>query len=1088
MNLRNIFTLLLVGLFLSQVAETTLNGIPYNSLTSFQQKIERADFASSTDQDQSSDEKSSVEKNNDIIVPTLIKSKNNDEAYAGLISTEVNQTSNPNELTELRKSFLSQVKNSYDPVSVRRFSTETFTFFVAVGAVTYNSMWIKSHGDPLAMERHIMSLKDPVAHISFYAFMQSQGVFINFHTSKAKFAAMDATTRQQMLVKLSYSGMAVGSLASSVVADLGQTITQCVDQWFKGKTDEASLQSCNQAWNQWTARKKMTQYFPQIITMWASQAATEFIEKNAVKTFNKISLKKMGGSALKENFLKMAHKIKSVDVVMMCIPGEGWTAKGIKFLGSATRIALFISADQIITKYANRPLNNIVIPFMSYYDFKDFNSLWQQADLANWDPAKIRYINNNHAAEFQKEINNYTENMQAWRNHLNEDAELDLMGWNDMTKKVLNQIDYSYKFYREFSDSYFESMSIKNQVSLGQLDATALNQISGYPFRTLPFYGVKPGLYKTADGSSLNDYYLLNPRALEIKQKEHLLNTAKNFQQKKYKFSQLEENKIYQKIISNLLSQKNNLMAEGLLLLNESLSDYELGIKEIGIAAAGKVGIATGNYSLGLIGYVAEKKAKYDMNKYSKEFTHVLVKLKSNIGNPQPIIYPFAGFSQAVAANSIYKSSGVSADYSTWSIKEKYKFNKSSDLMMYQIICADQMARLNRYVINKNYKVLNASWLQPEFIPPTLLNKDPDREQFCNSISTSTNLYNSLISDQSLQKYFIANFNTNLFGSADAKINQAAFEKWWIKNVKIPMNIEFKNMDAKYKIVFKEAFDNFKGNRSLYDKATDIGNHHKFYYPLSLEKSLKAESNVYLQLINRAFTENRAADKAARSFIEEEKNKRFSVSDSFIEYGKNLLNFTTDALSRVVNIYHVGTDAKTDFILKATENSNQKAFESVYSHKVKKEIANLYLALNDYYKFVGADDDQFENYIIQSKKIDTAINEILVRAGLKTHVKIISTEDNFDLSGAMSGTENSQLQYADVKIENLGSQQRIIISAVQGIRQVESEIRRFIRMGMTLKNSLALDNKEMSDALIQNMKLNELPKIKVQRSQSVLGQ
>ena len=109
---------------------------------------------------------------------------------------------------------------------------------------------------------------------------------------------------------------------------------------------------------------------------------------------------------------------------------------------------------------------------MSYYDFKDLNSLWQQADLANWDPAKIRYINNNHAAEFQKEINNYTENMQAWRNHLNEDAELDLMGWNDMTKKVLNQIDYSYKFYREFSDSYFESMSIKNQVSLGQLDAT----------------------------------------------------------------------------------------------------------------------------------------------------------------------------------------------------------------------------------------------------------------------------------------------------------------------------------------------------------------------------------------------------------------------------------------------------------------------------------------------------------------------------------------------------------------------------------------------------------------------------------------
>jgi hypothetical protein len=227
-----------------------------------------------------------------VAVPILIKNSNGQPiaAIGGFLGAELTPQP-PNALTILRAELyrqqrVAEEKAAKDGVvwsTTKRFPIESMTFFIAIGGVTFNSMWIKSHGDPLQMERHIMSLKDPIAHISFYAFMQAQGIYMNFHTRGAKFQAMDASTKQQTLRVLSYKGMAIGSLASSIVADLGQSAKMCVDSWIKGKTDEKSLASCNQAWANWTVRNKFTQYFPQVISMWAAQAATEVAERGAVE-------------------------------------------------------------------------------------------------------------------------------------------------------------------------------------------------------------------------------------------------------------------------------------------------------------------------------------------------------------------------------------------------------------------------------------------------------------------------------------------------------------------------------------------------------------------------------------------------------------------------------------------------------------------------------------------------------------------------------------------------------------------------------------------------------------------------------------
>lgn len=1079
-----------------------------------------------------------------------------------------------------------------------RFTSETFTFFVAVGAVTFNSMWIKSHGDPLAMERHILSLKDPIAHVSFYAFMQANGFYTNFHKGRQKFAMMSAANRSRMLTRLSYEGMAVGSLASSIVSDLGHSITQCVDKWFEGKKDEASLQSCNEAWKEWTVRKKMTQYFPQIITMWAAQRGTELIERGAIKAFKRVSASdwaKATGETLKslttrhvtkEAVLELGTKISAADVVLTFTPGAGWISKGARLvgkLGAVTRIALFITVDQIVTAYLNRPLNNVVIPFMSYYDFKDFNALWLQADQGNWDSAKIVQLNHQHADRFEEEIHNYTQNMQQWRNHLNEAFDMDLAGWMEMTKKLLHQEDYAYQFYDEFASNLSENYSTRQGVSDGTKDKAELNYITGYPFRTLPFYGVKPKEYKDK-GVNMNDLYLTKPQVLERAQKKYVLEVAKKYKDKKYIFQDVDENKMYQDIIINLNSGDNLTMARGILLLKDLYATYELGIKEASFAATSQVLGNMGNGSMVLTGWVAQKKAEYDMTKYSKEFTNFFSSLRSELGTPYPIIYPFAGFSQAVAASSKFKSSGEMADYSKWSINKLYSFNKISDLMMFNMMCGGLNAQVKKMK-------LGVAWMTPEFVPPSILNISDRRNSFCGTVTTSTNMYSSAVDGKNLQKYFIENLDSSIIKDyADE-----SFDKWWEVRAKAPLKAEFKDYDKKYKELTKEAFSSFRGTASTYNAVKDVGNHFKFYYPASLQKSLKAETNVYLQLINRALYQdyqltNGEKEKSEKTQKTIALKKEFNDNLQKVKEEKRtdvlgikkLWNWvwdnSIDTTKRVVNIYHNSTEDSKDYVRKATTQITDKGFNSIYyPMKTENDILVLNQLMTDYYKFIGTQENRFDDYIAHAKKVDTAISEILVRAGFlvkgdkkqedilmedlfsasgnenstttyisadigkKTELvtykdKVVhfssqlialvsstaSRQEDIDLYlekfnkavsnldwqlgneknriqlhqlsrqfvesikslsavplksrnlletkqktqnivvrfGKMMSAFESELEKNEKKATDLSSRSRVILAAVQGLRQVESEIKRYIRMGMLLSNSLELDNLE----------------------------
>lgn len=1010
--------------------------------------------------------------------------------------------------------------------TTKRFAPETFAFFVASGAVTFNTMWIKSQGDPLAMERHIMSLKDPIAHISFYAFMQANGIFTNFHTSKASFQALDASTKRQMMVKLSYAGMAVGSLASSVVSDIGQSIVTCSKKWIQGKKDEESLESCNMAMKQWTVRKKTNQYFPQIISLFASQAVTELVENSAYRAFERMAIKSFAQKYLtRRALLSMAYNISSADVVLTCIPYAGeakWVSKGLKFVGTVTKLSAFVAVDHLLSSYINRPISNILKPtFFDNKNVPNMNASWLAADSINWDDSKstskarsktidekiMPHLQKNMIGmynikfgedvdslkeTFPKDIESYTEEMQAWRSHLNESADADLAGWEEMTKKLLNQIDFSYQFYKKFTNELYTTLNTSSEVAKGELAPSAMSIISQYPLnRVLPFYGVKPGPLLKESAMKFNDKYLSDPIEVEKLQREHILNVAGAFAKQKLTFKDKHgENKIYNQILAQLNSNRIMTMMNGLVQLRKVYNQVTASNAPTYSSPTTMAPVSSYN----------------DGPYYDSYFQNVITALFNQIGNPTPIMDPLASFSQATAAHTVFKGMDDLADYSHWSVRKKYQFNKVTDLMIYKIVCGDQKGSLNQV------KTAGVNWLTPEFNPPSLLKKDEDRNHFCKTMTNSSNLYYGKIDHETVSSYVRKNFNFAAMGDYTKAQNPDIFEKWWIANAKKPMEKEFQAYDIQYKKAYEKAYDNFIGDGTWYENMVDTLNTSNEYLPKSIRESLQTENSVYLQLINRALIEKPVKVRSINP------KKEFKI-------GTIIKGITLGPIFSPVAVTPKA-EVRTDYLLQANHKTKNGSFDPIYNVQ-RVEVMRLHDLLNKSLTFIEgykrslgsyewnrsdktyaavADNtrvakmkmdlsilkfgkkelpkdfiaaaqkmkaeraQKFNDYIENSKKIDKAINDILVSAGLKRLVKKAEAQLTEEQMAEMafagmlateSGNESTEDVYEDLNVKDPTFRQKVIIAAVKGIRQVEGETRRFIRMNTLLSNRLYVENQEI---------------------------
>lgn len=443
----------------------------------------------------------------------------------------------PNYVAELRKMITGLQKEQYQHTKDMgwfkktniEFVPQSIAFFLAHGMVIYEEAWRTSGGDPLEMEKHILSLKDPVAQFSMYTFMQATGFYVHFSANRLR-ANIDDLTRMRMMRRFSYQGLAFGSLVSSLVTDVFAPIGTCLKAQFNGdkrfiqKYNEECVMGLTAAWSQWTYKKKFNQYTPQIISALIGQGVSEVIEIGAVTSARALSTKipwqKIAAATVKKEFFSVS-KI-AVNIAGFITPGVG-QAKTFMFLGSVLKAVNFIGAGIILTPYIYRPINNIILPFEFTLDADMLNTYLNSADRMNWDkntttsvlPAVVsgakgeyqihqrileqssKNVNsekfkeiNNKFENLPHEIDNFTEVVQAWRSHLNMKNEEHLANWLEFTVKILNQVGLSHKFYKTYIQNLYKTLAIEQSIKAGAATKESTANNNFFPYRQFPLYGV----------------------------------------------------------------------------------------------------------------------------------------------------------------------------------------------------------------------------------------------------------------------------------------------------------------------------------------------------------------------------------------------------------------------------------------------------------------------------------------------------------------------------------------------------------------------------------------------------------------------
>jgi hypothetical protein len=671
----------------------------------------------------------------------------------------------------------------------KRFIPESATFAIAGGGVYFLTLMAKTNSDPAMMVKHIESLRDPIAHLSFYSFMAANGLYINFKTK-----GMDPMTKQLAMKTLQYKGMAAGSLASSITADVMSVFTECTKGWINNKNDEQSYAACDEVLKTWTLRNKFTQYVPQILSLVVSQYASDAVAwgKGAL-TQNKLSvsaLQKTEAGAIK------LFKISAATIDIGLTMGGGIVVKSIGWLGKLTTFGTFLAVDHMLTPSIMRVGNNLLQPFFFQFDVNKLDQMMVRASQSGWSSETAQKNKNSCKGRVQvctffnelpKEIENLTYRMQQWRLHQNSKVEADIEGWISESTKLLHQIDFSKNFYRSYLENLYNTLQRADQVKKGEFTdepQRAWSTKTIYPYRTLPLYGVKTGL--DFKGEKESDLYLRKPWQLQEAQHKYLIAVSDQFLNNIMSFNldKYSEKKFYD-ILIGLKSDSVELQAKYLLQIVYPMQMLNPELNNAGEALG-------------------------------PEFTSALHKLKTAIGNPNPVMEQGAGFSQAYISNSTNLSSSEAAKFSMDT--GIYRFNKATDLLFYNMICGQPNAHIDESV----FSGLN-------FMPAKLITTKSDQLNLCgrnNGTVSTDNLYKFKIpsgsKNMSATEFLVSNLNQNLIGDITDSDGGSNFNQWWAQNTLPVVQSKFKNLDSRYQTLVTQAYGNILDQRGFLDFTLDL--------------------------------------------------------------------------------------------------------------------------------------------------------------------------------------------------------------------------------------------------------------------------
>lgn len=933
------------------------------------------------------------------------------------------------------------------------FAPQSLAFFLAHGMIISSEAWLASDGDPLKMEKHILSLKDPVAQLSMYTFMQATGFYVHFNAKKLG-ANIDDLTRARMMRRFSYQGLAFGSIVSALTADIFAPVATCLkakfnsDKRFIKKYDEECVVSLTHSWSSWTWQKKINQYAPQIFTAVVTQAVSELIHIGSVSlgqgianlgkaATKKISWQSLASLAVKKEFFTV-RKI-AVNIAGLITPGVG-EAKIFKFIGQIIMATNFIGVSDVLTPYIYRPFNNLLLPFEFQFEANKMNQLLNRANHFNWDTDNINLarqkieankeaerasksakkikelnyeeiqnsgtllgLNENYTFEgIDKEIDNFTEVAQAWKAHLNMHNEQSLTNWLEFSTKILNQISLAKMFYTNYIQSFYNSLSIGHQIKTGATTAENKFNNNYFPFRLFPLYGV--GFLqstfdknKTEDSSEkpplISNLYLDTPQHMEKYQLKTIAYAVKKIKELMAKASNSTSKKL------NISTQAENVFKTIIDMLESD---------NIDTIAQGLIKINT------ILEIYGTPSKEYQFKNNDPVFFELVNLLRQMIGNPYPILVQGAGFSQAFNVHSTTKEISTNAAYPLTG--PTYHFNKDADYLTYQMICGPSIGKLTENQL-----------MSDNFLPPSILREGSKPLQLCNSHSTlvrSENLYSMQlnnakeVNNKSLREsknfnitsYLVEFFDYNAFG--DFRSSPPEVEAWWLDNVEKGTKPRLSKMDEDYARLVTKVQDTLYGTSYGADttlstvgyaltKASDWLNFSK-YLPKNIELTLKWQLEFYLIILQSIYD---------NSMSEANQKKQLN----YLEIARNNAEFS---------------------------NKHQDIF-------IKKSqlIDNLHKAFDEYFLQMRPDAQlNLDDYVKLSEKITNQINEVKIQYGLAERDNEKSTE-----------TTTILLPLDEKKSNAFNLKQKAALSAINGLVLLEADIKRFIFFKIQLSSSLNIE-------------------------------
>ncbi len=910
------------------------------------------------------------------------------------------------------------------------FVPDSITFAIAGGLVYFTQLQIATKSDPELMVKHIEALKDPIAHISFAAFMVANGIYIDMKTR-----GLDPMTKQLAMKTLTYKGLAVGSFASSLTADLLVTMKECTKGWITNKNDPASQAACDYSYKQWTNRSKYVQYTTQILALIVAQKATEVVEAGTRGIGRTVI--KPGAKALESTFVKLL-KVSAANVDL-AFSGGTWWIKAIRWGGKLTKFSMFLAVDHYVAPHVNRAGNNLLQPAFFDFDAMALGKSLARGSKHNWNVTAADKANESFQ-NFPKQIENFTERMAQWRMHLNAKAEANLAGWLDVSSKLLHQVDYSKNFYLKYVDNLFDTLNRQHLINQGEFNdapsrAWALER--KYPLRLLPLYGVKSG--KDFGDQPENDVYVSHPFQLEPAQNEMVQKVAAAFYPKLQTFGMPAEH----------LGEVQRLISP----LTQKLSPVRQGIQLDKI-----------NRRLKMLPFI---KKNDDPNKGIRT---ALGQFKSALGDPKPQLKEGAGFNMAFDTNVGNYQSAQTAGFDLRA--KNFAFAKTSDLMLLKMICGDKQA-----------KIKEGTFTGVTFYPPRIVNYNGELDICKNTIygknTTSDTLHDWKIETdgktfESPTRFIMARIYPQVLGNwrSETKDDKGiAFDQWWVKSILPGLQAQLKKMDARYGQVVAEADQQLNNHRSWYDKTIDnvfTGEAYmkdRMILDNNLGDNLRFEFEFYLSALKTVLLKEKvAAQKTNHEYILEISKR--ARTNGYIIPNVSSDNESKRLKTKYKSLFALVKDVTAEDITTVDDLSEKIVIPARELVEKAKKDPKDFPSIAQYEKALNTLTSELNVFRVNELEMNYKNFMALLRLkSLKFEDMIAAKEKLYKSNTIIFSGFKQVAELAGAEAETLPADFKAILAIANGLEALEIEVNRYLLMKVKLADRLEIDMSQLNTFL-----------------------